>query len=224
MLKEIALIGLNISKNTFHAKSDVVTDDTIRFYLARIGEYPLLSRVDELAIARRIEEARDSFRRSVLESDFALRAAVALLRRAQRGDVRLDRFISVSTGTRDSRERIAALFQTHLPTIEALLARNAEEYRVVCDTRRSKRYRELIWKTLKQRRRRVVRLVEEFGLRVISHQHFYDQWRQLAKNIADCEREVADGHVASASTRESIPRLLSKRNTLGIALQANSNV
>lgn len=209
VLQEMTLIGLKTSENKRQLKADVVTDDTIRFYLARIGEYPLLSRAEELVIAKRIEEARTCFRRSVLESDFALRAALTLLQRAHRGDVRLDRYLPVSTGTPNDRERINALFVTHLPTIEALLARNAEDYRLVCDTGCSKTRRQAAWQHLKQRRRRIVRLVEEFSLRVASHQHFYDHWRQLAASITKVERDDWALIVASESRQDHIRHLLS---------------
>lgn len=185
------LIGMNSSGGLRKgkAKADVVTDDTIRFYLVKIGEYPLLSRADEVSIAKRIEEARVFFRRSVLESDSALRDALALLRSASAGTVRLDRYLPLSAGQPDERKRLEALFATHLPTIEELLARNARDFRIVCDQGESRATCLRAWRDLIRRRRRMVRLVEEFDIRVNNFEHYYQRWLDAARQIKQLESD-----------------------------------
>lgn len=185
------MIGWNLLGNKPQPTADVVTDDTIRFYLTAIGEYPLLSRSDETAIAKRIEEARACFRRSALESDFALRSAVSLLNRARIGDVRLDRYLPVSTGKPDERERLKALFALHLPTIESLLVRNANDYAAVRDSTKTKKQHRQAWQNLKHRRRRIVRLIEEFELRVENIEAIYKRWLELARDISRLESNEA---------------------------------
>jgi RNA polymerase primary sigma factor len=181
------LIGLIPNGQNRQLKSGLVTDDAIRFYLARIGEYPLLSRSHEITIAARIEEARACFRRSVLECDSTLRSAISLLRDARDGDVRLDRYLPVSANKPDDRRRIKALFATHLPTLEAMLVRNAEDFSIVSDAHVSKSLRQKTWRNLKQRRRRMVRLVEEFSLRVANFEHFYEHWVQVSQELSKLE-------------------------------------
>ncbi|MGL5097176.1 MAG: RNA polymerase sigma factor region1.1 domain-containing protein, partial [Planctomycetia bacterium] len=51
-------------------------DDPVRMYLSQMGEIPLLSREQEIALAKRIEVTRRTFRGRVLECDYALRLAV----------------------------------------------------------------------------------------------------------------------------------------------------
>ena len=46
--------------------------DPIRMYLSQMGNIPLLSRQREIFLAKQIELTRKRFRRTVLESDFAL--------------------------------------------------------------------------------------------------------------------------------------------------------
>ena len=43
-------------------------------YLTQMGEIPLLTRDQEIALAKKIEVTRKRFRRKVLECDYALRA------------------------------------------------------------------------------------------------------------------------------------------------------
>ena len=53
-------------------------DDPIRMYLTQMGQIPLLTRKDEISLARKIEIARMAFRRKMLQSDYCARNAVDL--------------------------------------------------------------------------------------------------------------------------------------------------
>ncbi|MHC4525501.1 MAG: RNA polymerase sigma factor region1.1 domain-containing protein, partial [Planctomycetota bacterium] len=45
-------------------------DDPVRMYLTQMGEIPLLTREEEISLARKIELTRLAFRRKVLENDY----------------------------------------------------------------------------------------------------------------------------------------------------------
>ena len=47
--------------------------DPIRMYLSQMAEIPLLSREEEISLAKKIEVSRKRFRRTLLSSDFALK-------------------------------------------------------------------------------------------------------------------------------------------------------
>ncbi len=57
--------------------------DPIRMYLTQMGNIPLLSRDDEIFLAKQIEITRKRFRRTMMESDFALDIAVDILEKVQ---------------------------------------------------------------------------------------------------------------------------------------------
>ncbi len=65
------------SKDTAKAKLGVTAgasekiDDPIRLYLTQMGVIPLLSRDEEIALAKKIEVTRKNFHRKVLKSDFS---------------------------------------------------------------------------------------------------------------------------------------------------------
>ena len=57
-------------------------DDPVRMYLTQMGEIPLLTREQEINLAKKIEITRKRFRRKVLECHFALAASSTCSRRS----------------------------------------------------------------------------------------------------------------------------------------------
>ena len=61
------------------------SDDPVRMYLTQMGEIPLLTRQQEVALAKQIELTRTRFRRKVLECDYVMQTAVKVLAAGPRG-------------------------------------------------------------------------------------------------------------------------------------------
>ena len=64
-------------------------NDPIRMYLAQMAEIPLLSRREEISLAKRIEVTRKRFRRAILGCSYAMQGTIDTLRRVHEG--KLDR-------------------------------------------------------------------------------------------------------------------------------------
>ncbi|MBM4023557.1 MAG: hypothetical protein FJ284_15210, partial [Planctomycetes bacterium] len=66
-------------------------NDPIRMYLAQMAEIPLLTRREEISLAKRIEVTRKRFRRAVLGCAYSLQTTVETLRRVHDGHLPFDR-------------------------------------------------------------------------------------------------------------------------------------
>ena len=141
------------------------SDDPVRMYLTQMGEIPLLSRQQEVALARQIEITRAKFRRKVLECDYVMQTAVKVLRRVQEGELPFDRTVQVSVTDQLEKYQILGRLPANLRTLETLLKRNQHDYNVAMGKSRSAAQRRAAWRRLGRRRRRAVHLVEELGLR-----------------------------------------------------------
>ncbi len=146
-------------------ESESWSDDPVRMYLTQMGEIPLLTRQEEIRLAKKIEVTRRRFRTRLLECDYVIQAAQKVLKRVHRGELPFDRTVQVSVTDRLEKAQILGRLPHNLCTLEVLLRRNRRDYRVALSRGQAKSQRRVAWRRLGQRRRRAVRLVEELGLR-----------------------------------------------------------
>ncbi|QDV12120.1 RNA polymerase sigma factor SigA [Rosistilla oblonga] len=141
------------------------SDDPIRMYLSQMAEIPLLSREEEINLAKKIEVTRRQFRRAILESDFALRATVETLRNVHEGKLPFDRTIKVSLTERLTKEQVSARMPHNLRTVGILMDQNKQDFDVIVRKSSSDEARAAARCSFIRRRRKCLQLVEELSLR-----------------------------------------------------------
>ncbi|MCP4251358.1 MAG: RNA polymerase sigma factor RpoD [bacterium] len=140
-------------------------DDPVRMYLTQMGEIPLLTRPEEIRLAKKIELTRMAFRQKVLESDYCANQAMEILRRVSSGRLPFDRTMKISTSEHAAKATILARLPGNLASVEQMLARNEMDYDKLRRQRMSAAARNQLGRLLRQRRRRVSKLLEELSLR-----------------------------------------------------------
>ena len=120
-------------------ETDTWSDDPVRMYLTQMGEIPLLSRREEVSLARQIEETRAKFRRNVLACDYVMQLAVKVLRRVHEGDLPFDRTVQVSVTDQLEKNQILGRLPFNLRTLETLLKRNRHDFNVATSKSRRRR-------------------------------------------------------------------------------------
>ncbi|HQA00715.1 MAG TPA: RNA polymerase sigma factor region1.1 domain-containing protein, partial [Phycisphaerae bacterium] len=96
-------------------------DDPVRMYLTQMGEIPLLTRAEEIALAKKIELTRMAFRKLVLESDYCINQAVDILQQVSDGRLPFDRTMKISTSEAMAKNTITKLLPENLATVRKLL-------------------------------------------------------------------------------------------------------
>lgn len=166
-------------------------DDPVRMYLTQMGSIPLLSRKEEIELAKKIEVTRKRFRRRVLECDYALSQVVDTLRRVHSNELPFDRTIKVSLTENLEKDKILQRMPHNLKTLEHLLAQNLEDFTRSIDNSRSEEERRHYRRSLKLRRRKAVTLVEELSIRTQRVQPLMKKLEQISLRMDELEQQIA---------------------------------
>ncbi len=163
------------------------SDDPVRMYLTQMGEIPLLTRQQEITLAKRIELTRRRFRTKLLECDYVIQQAYKTLKRVHTGELPFDRTVQVSVTDRLEKDQILGRLPHNLKTLETVLHRNRKDYFLALSKKLAKQKRRQAWVRLSRRRRRAVRLVEELGLRT-------QRIEQMIRVLEDFQKRMDELH------------------------------
>jgi RNA polymerase primary sigma factor len=167
-------------------------DDPVRMYLTQMGEIPLLKREEEIALAKKIEVTRKRFRRKVLECDGALRQVVDTLKRVHTGDLPFDRTIKVSLTENLEKDKILQRMPHNLRTLEHLMEQNDQDFQKIIDPRVGEEEKRRLRRSLRQRRRKAVTLVEELSIRTQKVQPLMKKLEQISLRMDELEQQIED--------------------------------
>jgi len=174
-------------------------DDPVRMYLTQMGEIPLLSREEEINLARKIELTRLGFRRKVLESDYCARSAEEILQQVHDGTLPFDRTMKMSSTENLVRAVVKKRLPQNLRTANKLLERNASMFQSLMDNSDPGENRKHL-RQIRRNRRKVATLLEELSLRT-------DRIQQMMKKLQGISRkmhQLAEAIEAGAN-REYMP-------------------
>ncbi len=170
-------------------------------YLNQIGRYPLLKRDQEILLAKQIESGRKRFRHQILSFDFVIRDIVEMFKAVESEQAGLTRVSHFSDSSQLREHQIRGRLPSNLRTIRALLDLNRQDFEIVHDRKFDRRKRLAAWESLKQRRGRIIRLIEELGVRLEHLEAHLDRIKQMAR------RATPEELVAAQHTRRSYRRV-----------------
>jgi len=195
-------------------EDDSWSDDPVRMYLTQMGEIPLLTRQQEIALAKQIEITRAKFRRHVLECDYVMQTAFKVLRRVHDGDLPFDRTVQVSVTDQLEKHQILGRLPHNLRTLETLLKRNRRDYRIATSKSRLRAQRRAAWRRLGRRRRRSVRLVEELGLRTQRIEPMIKTLEEFSQRVDELKARIVEHRKTKGQTKHREPWVTEYRNIL----------
>jgi len=159
-------------------------DDPVRMYLTQMGEIPLLTREQEINLAKRIEITRKRFRRKVLECHFALALVVDVLKKVNEGELPFDRTVKVSVTENLEKDQILGRMPHNLVTLVHLMECNVRDFKSFVRDRDTA-IRQALMANLKRRRQKAVNLVEELSIRTQKVQPLMKRLEQIAARMGE---------------------------------------
>ena len=195
-------------------------DDPVRMYLTQMGEIPLLTRDQEIFLAKTIEITRKRFRKKCMGSGWCMTESLRTLEEVARGELAFDRTLKVNPNPKPDddpkivetlgKQFLAKRLPVNLETIKKLMGRVREEYRPLLDPRLSKARRSEQLTRVQNLRRKLVILIEECHLQVKKVRPYMDLLEERFREMRAIERKLANlkGKKGGASTKELQERLL----------------
>ena len=181
-------------------------DDPVRMYLTQMGEIPLLTREEEISLARKIELTRKQWRKETLSSGFGFANAIEILEDVVRGELAFDRTLKVNQqdpeiGKADLSDRLPGNIATLRKMYEAARA----DIITLGDGGRLSRAESIrIRKRIISRKRKAVLLIEELNLQGKKIRPMIDliesrlnEMRRIEKRIANFRGAQLQNPVAS---------------------------
>ncbi|HRP63766.1 MAG TPA: sigma-70 factor domain-containing protein, partial [Phycisphaerales bacterium] len=165
-------------------------DDPIRMYLTQMGTIPLLTREEEIRLAKKIETTRMIFRRRVLESDYAAQQAVDILQQVHDGNLPFDRTMRISTAEENAKDKIAARIPVNLCTVRRLLELNRDAWDQLEESDLSESRAARLREDIIRRRRKMATLLEECCLRTSRIQPLFRKLQAVNKKIKSLQRDL----------------------------------
>ncbi|WP_437201844.1 sigma-70 family RNA polymerase sigma factor [Planctomicrobium sp. SH664] len=164
--------------------------DPIRMYLSQMGNIPLLTREDEIFLAKQIEITRKRYRRTLMESDFALNTAVEILDQVHSGELPFERTLRTSDTENTKKEQILGRMPVNLPTLKRLLADNRKDFETLRSEQATPADKEAARARMKIRRRKMCSLAEELSVRTHRLQPVYKRMQQIGERMAEVVRDI----------------------------------
>ncbi|MBN1442060.1 MAG: hypothetical protein JXA90_05085, partial [Planctomycetes bacterium] len=167
-------------------------DDPVRMYLTQMGEIPLLTRAEELLLAKKIEISRQRYQREVFGSGLAQGNAVKLISEVLRGDIALDKAVKVTpSGSEEfGKEDVFQLIQTNLGTLSRLHEECSKAFVCIAENGISDEGRERLLERVQSRNGKGAVLIGEINLKKTIINQLRAELANLYRKVEHVEQEV----------------------------------
>ena len=175
-------------------------DDPVRMYLTQMGEIPLLTRPEEIHLAKTIEITRKRFRKKCMGSALAMRESIRILEMVENKELAFDRTLKVNPNPKpdDDPKIVETLgkqfMQQRLPvnlaTIQALFKRFEDNYRELVFGKLNKAEASAKGAEVQRLRRKLVILIEECHLQIKKVHPFIKMLSEHYREMRSIERRL----------------------------------
>ncbi|MBZ0135119.1 MAG: RNA polymerase sigma factor RpoD [Planctomycetes bacterium] len=164
-------------------------DDPVRTYLQQMGEIPLLTRDEEIALAKKIEVTRKRFQKTVLVSHVAQVEAIRILGEVERGELAFDRTMKFNSEFEMAKSEMSARLNDNLTTLKHLVFLNQEDW-LAWEGKGAKKEREKAYQRVRSRQKKGVILLEELNIQTKKIKPMMDEIERVGRKANWLDREI----------------------------------
>jgi RNA polymerase primary sigma factor len=167
-------------------------DDPVRMYLTQMGEIPLLSREDELRLAKRIEITRKRFRTMVLESPVAVIEALQILEDVKNGELAFDRTLKADSAIDVSKFEVLDRLPQVIDRIRQTMFDSHEAHEKLQSGRVPAAVRERARRRLRENQRKGVVFLEAMNIQSKKIKPMMEKLEQISARMDELQHELEE--------------------------------
>jgi RNA polymerase primary sigma factor len=178
-------------------------DDPVRMYLTQMGEIPLLSRDEELMLAKTIEQTRKRYRTLVMRSPIAMQEAVRIVQQVYDGELAFDRTLKMDTSGDVSKQDVLDTLPGLISKINRYLDKNRVNYDAYRKKSTSKSKKEKSMQDILDTQVKCVHLLEDLNIHTKKFKPIMTRLIQVANRM----REIVDQQTQLKKSRSNKERI-----------------
>ena len=165
-------------------------DDPVRMYLTQMGGISLLSREEEISLAKKIETTRKGYLRKILKSDFSQGACLKILEDITSGNLPFDRTLAVNAELENYKEKLLRQFPKRAKILKALLKKNKDDYDKLKLSKTSAKDKLRLLRNIRSRQRKGAVILEELNIRTKKLQPMVKQLQEISGEMNNIEKQI----------------------------------
>ena len=165
-------------------------EDPVRMYLTQMGGISLLSREEEISLAKKIETTRKGYLRKIFKSDFSQEACLKILEDITNGVLPFDRTLAINVELENHKERLLRQFPKKARILKTLLKKNKEDYDKLKLRKTSAKDRLRLLRNTRNRQRKGAVILEELNIRTKKLQPIVKHLQEISIEMNNIEKKI----------------------------------
>jgi len=165
-------------------------EDPVRMYLTQMGGISLLSREEEISLAKKIETTRKGFLRKIFKSDFSQEACLKILEDITNGVLPFDRTLAINVELENHKEKLLRQFPKKARILKTLLKKNKEDYDKLKLRKTSAKDRLRLLRNIRNRQRKGAVILEELNIRTKKLQPIVKHLQEISIEMNNIEKKI----------------------------------
>ena len=167
-------------------------DDPVRMYLTQMGEIPLLTRAEELLLAKKIEISRQRYQKQLFGSGLSQGLVIKVLGNVLQGDIALDKTVKVTpSGNEDfGKEDVFKLIKGNLETLTRLHQDSTKNFSKSLEGTLSTKYLAKLSQNVRTRNNKGSVLTAELNLKKPVVSQLRHELHQLYRKMGGVQKDV----------------------------------